>query len=87
MPTRRSAGPICWSLSAAWSGHGATKGMVVISSTFDSLARDNVKQLAQRIILIDGDRLIDLMIENGVGVRLGRRIEFKRLDEDFFAEE
>ena len=39
------------------------------------------------MILIEGQRLADLMIEHGVGVRLSRAIEFKRLDEDFFAEE
>jgi restriction system protein len=39
------------------------------------------------VILIDGKSLADLMIEHGVGVRTNRTIEFKRLDEDFFAEE
>lgn len=68
-------------------GHGATKGVFVTTSTFSSQARDYVKRLSQRVILIDGERLTDLMIEHGVGVRVSRRIEFKRLDEDFFAEE
>ena len=68
-------------------GHGATKGVFVTTSTFSSQARDYVKHLAQRVILIDGERLTDLMIEYGVGVRVSRRIEFKRLDEDFFSEE
>jgi restriction system protein len=48
---------------------------------------DFVRHLAQRVILIDGHRLADLMVEHNVGVRLSRAIEFKRLDEDFFAEE
>jgi restriction system protein len=43
--------------------------------------------LAQRIILIDGRELADLMIEHQVGVRGYRTVEFKRLDEDFFSEE
>ncbi|MBS1057971.1 restriction endonuclease [Gluconobacter kondonii] len=68
-------------------GHGATKGVFVTTSTFSSQARDYVKHLAQRVILIDGERLTDLMIEYGVGVRVSRKIEFKRLDEDFFTEE
>ncbi|MBS1066549.1 restriction endonuclease [Gluconobacter kondonii] len=68
-------------------GHGATKGVFVTTSTFSSQARDYVKHLAQRVILIDGERLTDLMIEYGVGVRVSRRVEFKRLDEDFFTEE
>lgn len=42
-----------------------------------------VKHLARRVILIDGQRLADLMIEHGVGVLVSRAIELKRLDKDF----
>lgn len=68
-------------------GLGATKGVFVTTSNFSSQARDFVKHLTQRVILIDGQRLADLMIEHDVGVRVSRALEFKRLDEDFFAEE
>src|SRR5690606_29256044 len=68
-------------------GLGATKGVFVTTSTFSPQARDFVKHLSQRVILIDGRLLADLMVEHGVGVRVSRAIEFKRLDEDFFAEE
>jgi restriction endonuclease Mrr len=46
-----------------------------------------VRHLAQRVILIDGQRLADLMIEHSIGVRLSLAIEIKRLDEDFFEDE
>jgi restriction system protein len=68
-------------------GLGATKGVFVTTSSFSSAASDFVRHLGQRIILIDGRRLSDLMIEHNVGVRLSRAVEFKRLDEDFFAED
>ncbi len=68
-------------------GLGATKGVFVTTSTFSQPARDYVRHLAQRIILIDGQELADLMIEHGVGVRRYRAVEFKRLDEDFFGED
>lgn len=68
-------------------GLGATKGVFVTTSTFSQPARDYVKHLAQRVILIDGQELADLMIEHDVGVRGYRSVEFKRLDEDFFGEE
>ena len=68
-------------------GLGATKGVFVTTSTFSPQARDYVQHLPQRIILIDGQSLADLMIEHGVGVRTSRAIEFKRLDEDFFSED
>jgi restriction system protein len=68
-------------------GRGATKGVFVTTSTFSPHARDYVRHLTQRVILIDGERLADLMIEHEVGVRRIRAIEFKRLDEDFFSED
>lgn len=68
-------------------GLGATKGVFVTTSSFSSQARDFVKHLAQRVILIDGHTLAGLMIEYNVGVRLSRAIEMKRIDEDFFSEE
>ncbi len=68
-------------------GLGATKGVFVTTSTFSQPARDYVKHLAQRVILIDGRQLTDLMIEHDVGVRGYRAVAFKRLDEDFFSEE
>jgi hypothetical protein len=68
-------------------GLGATKGVFVTTSTFSPQARDFVRHLSQRVILLDGQNLADLMIEHGVGVRTSRAIEFKRLGEDFFSED
>lgn len=68
-------------------GLGATKGVFVTVSTFSQLARDYVKFLPQRVVLIDGYALASLMIEHGVGVRTSQVVTLKRLDEDFFSEE
>lgn len=68
-------------------GLGASKGVFVTTSTFSAPAVEFVKGLQQRVILIDGARLTELMVEFGVGVRVNRIVEVKRLDEDFFAEE
>ena len=68
-------------------GFGASKGVFVTTSTFSTPAAEFVRHLPQRVILIDGDRFADLMIEHGVGVRVSRTVEVKRLDEDFFVEE
>ena len=67
-------------------GFGATKGVFVTTSAYSSGAREYVRHLPQRVILIDGPRLTELMIEHGVGVRTTRQILIKRLDEDFFDE-
>lgn len=68
-------------------GLGATKGVFVTTSTFSSGAQDFTKHLSQRVILIDGKALADLMIEHGVGIRTVQTLALARLDEDFFAED
>jgi len=68
-------------------GRGASKGVFVTTSTFSKHAIDYARGLQQRVILIDGSQLTELMIEFGVGVRTSRAIEVKRVDEDFFVDE
>ena len=68
-------------------GHGASKGVFVTTSTFSSRAIEYAAHIPQRVVLIDGKRLAELMIQHGVGVRSSRTLEFKRLDEDFFSED
>ena len=68
-------------------GLGATKGVFVTTSGFSSHALDFVRHLPQRVILIDGDRLAELLIEHDVGVRVSRTVAMKRIDEDFFSDE
>jgi restriction system protein len=68
-------------------GLGAAKGVFVTTSTFSPQARDFARHLPQRVILIDGEQLAELMVEHGVGVRTSRAVTFRRLDEDFFIEE
>lgn len=68
-------------------GLGANKGVFVTTSSFSKQAQDYATGLQQRIILIDGHRLSELMSEFGVGVRLTRVVEVKRLDEDYFDQE
>ena len=68
-------------------GQHASKGVFVTTSSFSTPAADHVRHLPQRVILINGNRLADLMIEHGVGVRVSRTVEVKRIDEDFFLED
>lgn len=66
-------------------GEGGNKGVFVTTSSFHKNALDYVKTVPQRIILIDGERLADLMMEYNVGVKIERIVEFKRIDEDFYS--
>jgi restriction system protein len=65
-------------------GRGATKGVFVTTSSFSKQAAEYTQNLQQRVILIDGQRLAELMIEFGVGVRVSQTVQIKRVDEDFF---
>ncbi|MEP1576647.1 restriction endonuclease [Roseibium album] len=68
-------------------GLGASKGVFVTTSSFSRGAIEYAQNLPQRIILIDGNRLSELMIEHSVGTRSQQTIQIQRLDEDFFTED
>ena len=68
-------------------GEGASKGVFVTTSGFTSEARDYVRRITQRIVLIDGDRLAELAIRHDVGVRTRRTFALKSVDEDYFGAE
>ena len=43
-------------------------------------------RVADKVILIDGEMLANLMIDHGVGVSLQRSYEVKRVDSNYFSE-
>ena len=67
-------------------GQGASKGVFVTTSSFSKGAVDYAIKVPQRIILIDGKKLAQLMVQYGVGVRIERTVEIKRIDLDYFDE-
>lgn len=67
-------------------GERARKGVFITTSSFTSDAVDYVERIDKRIVLIDGRRLADLMIEYGVGVTPNRQYVIPRIDFDFFEE-
>lgn len=62
------------------------KGIFVTTSVFDDKAKEKAKDATQKIILIDGEMLADLMYKFGVGVQMKDTFEIKQIDEDFFEE-
>jgi restriction system protein len=70
----------------ALAGQHAHKGIFITTSDFSSGARDYVKNLPQRVILMDGQRLAELMIEHNIGVSRAYIYEIKRVDSDYFEE-
>lgn len=65
----------------------AMKGIFITTSSFATTAHEYVKNIGKKIILIDGEQLVDLMIDYGVGVSTETSYEIKRLDSDYFEAE
>ena len=68
----------------ALAGQKAGKGVLITTSSFTQDARDFVKAVGTRIILIDGRQLADFMIESNVGVTTEATYELKRIDIPYF---
>jgi restriction system protein len=69
----------------ALSGKGANRGVFITTSRFTAEARDYVKNLLdKRIVLIDGEEFARLMIANGVGVVSTKSFKLVEIDENFF---
>lgn len=60
------------------------KGLFITTAKFSPKARDFAN--AQHIILVDGKRLTELMIEYGVGVSTQKAYLIKRVDSDYFSD-
>ncbi|MDG2088684.1 MAG: restriction endonuclease [Arenicellaceae bacterium] len=72
------------SFGRALAGKQANKGVFITTSSFIKSAIDYATSVPQKIILIDGVRLFELMIEHNIGVSTVRTVELKRLDSDYF---
>lgn len=72
----------------ALAGQGASKGLFITTTRFSNEAVEFAqRQLHQKIVLIDGKALAQLMIEYNLGVSVVETYEVKRIDTDFFEED
>lgn len=71
----------------ALDGQKARKGIFITTSSFTKEAIDYARNTTVKVVLIDGDRLANLMIENSLGVSTVQTYEIKKVDSDFFEEE
>lgn len=73
--------------AGALQGQRARRGIFITTSNFSRDALDYVKNIDTKIILIDGERLAELMIDHNVGVSPLASYEIKKIDTDYFIEE
>lgn len=78
--------PAVQAFVGAITGHRASKGVFLTTGTFTREAEDYVRNLDKTVVLVDGERLAELMIEFNLGVTLEQTYEIKRIDSDFFEE-
>lgn len=78
--------PDLQSFAGSMEAYRANKGVFITTSTFSQPAKDYVKQIQRKIVLIDGVGLASLMIDHGIGVSTYRTLALKRMDSDYFEE-
>lgn len=72
--------------AGALQGQRAKKGVFITTSSFTKEAEDFANKIDNKIVLIDGDRLAELMIDHDVGVSQVAQYDIKRIDSDYFEE-
>ncbi len=76
--------PVVQAFVGSLEGHRSRKGVLITTSSFTADATQYVGMIDKKVILIDGSRLAQLMIELGVGVTVEQTYLVKRLDLDYY---
>ena len=72
------------SFSGALQGNGVERGVFITTSSFTKSAQEFSQKLLGRIVLIDGQELVGLMIKYKVGIQIKEVLEICEIDDDFF---
>ena len=70
--------------AGALQGQRANKGILITTSGFSREALEYVNIIATKIILIDGETLVSLMVDHNVAVTRMGTYELKKIDADYF---
>jgi restriction system protein len=64
--------------------NSASRGVFVSSSRFSREAKETAEKAGEKIALIDGSKLVELMIRHKVGVQVRKTFTLVEVDEDYF---
>jgi restriction system protein len=78
--------PMVQAFAGSLEGFRARKGVMITTADFSKDAKDYVTRIEKKIVLISGEMLAELMVENNVGVTERERFVVKRIDIDYFEE-
>ncbi|MEV0403006.1 restriction endonuclease [Actinoallomurus sp. NPDC050550] len=79
--------PDVQAFAGALQGAQASRGIFIATTRFSKGAREFAEKVPSRIILIDGERLGELMVAYDCGVQAAETVVIKKIDEDFFTGE
>jgi restriction system protein len=76
--------PVVQAFAGSLEGARARKGVLITTSSFTADAKEYVRHIEKRIVLIDGQTLAALLIQHDVGVTLESTYAVKKVDLDYF---
>lgn len=69
-------------------GQGVAKGVFITTSRFAASAEEFVQRGSNtKIVLIDGNALLDLMMRHKIGLHVERHVELLNVDQNYFADD
>lgn len=78
--------PVVQAFAGSLEGVRARKGVLITTSGFSADAKDYIRNIEKKIVLIDGALLAALLIQHNVAVTLEASYSVKKLDLDYFDE-
>lgn len=79
--------PLVQAFAGGLDGRRARKGVMITTSQFSKEAYDFVASIEKRIVLVDGEKLAEYMMDYGIGVTEIVSYSVRRIDSDYFSEE
>jgi len=73
--------------AGALQGQKAKKGIFITTSAFTKDAKEYAEKIESKIVLIDGEKLAQFMIDHSIGVSQVASYTIKKVDNDYFNED
>jgi restriction system protein len=78
--------PVVQAFAGSLEGVRARKGVLITTSSFTSDAKEYIRHIEKKIVLIDGPTLATLLIQHDVAVTVESSYSVKKMDQDYFDE-
>jgi restriction system protein len=79
--------PLVQAFVGSLEGYHARRGVMATTSKFTDDAEEYIRTIEKRIVLIDGKKLVSLMMGYGIGVSTSQKYEMHKIDNGYFPED